>query len=267
MFSRTYKASPGYFSFNDGFCAFSLLRKEAFDRLTQTPPVSLEQDYYRCVPRVADTFVLSFGLALSNTMGILAPTLVALFVGLLVLGQWFTGRHLPRTFSAAEKSNVLGWLATRILVQRRGVAVALAGRGGGGGGGEGGGESEGEGEGAVRSKGTGDEDHIPATLLPTVSIVAALSAELDIGAGSEPEGSGGRGGASQHIYICEAPGSDSPAGQLARLCQCNAKLPRRGQHDGDAGGSIWGGGAKSFQVDSPLPRAAAISVDSPSERL
>lgn len=242
FFSHTYKASPGYFSFNNGHCNFSLLQPGAFEELARTPPVSLEQDYYRCVPMVTDTFALTFGVSLSNTLA-MAPVLAAAFVSLLLLSQWFTGRHLPRAFSSTEKDEVLGMLATRMLLERRSHHLVMP---------------------------TGSSDKIPMVLQPAPT-VAAISAELahtnqhDADAGSSGQGqrSSPLSAPSPQIYVCEPPNAGAPAGLLAAsLKQC---CRRNGRSDES------GDGAKTFQVDSPLPRrtgpSLALSVDAPSEKL
>ena len=228
LFSHTYKASPGYFSFSQGFCNFSLLEPGAFEKLARIPPVSLEQDYYRCVPMVTDTLVLTFGVSLSNTLAI-APVLAMAFVGSLLLSQWFMGRSLPRAFSAAEKDEVLGLLATRILLQRRGHHCKMT---------------------------DGGSDKISASQLQPAPTVAAISAELD--PGDADTASSPLSTAAPQIFICEPPSATSPAAALQQCCRRNGRAEEAS--------------ARTFQVDSPLPRGKqgaplALSVDAPSEKL
>ena len=256
LLSRTYKSSPGYFSFGQAaFCNFSLYNPSTFDLLVETPPVSLEQDYFRCVPVVSDTFATSFGVALSNTMA-LTPVIVLVFASTLALFQWVSGSRFPRAFSAAEKDEVLGLLATRMLLQYRGHQVVAPGSGG------------------ADADADTDADAIPSPL-PPAPTVAAVAAELDLGgawaAGGSSSGSGGSGGGEgglQQIYIRDKP--DNPIAATLGISHCCGR-DGRGKGKGKAAEMArLDREASIIQTESPLPRPVLPldrGLDSPADRL
>lgn len=110
-----FKVSSGYYSMSNGFCNFSLLTP-SWQKLVDVPPVSLEQEYYKCYPLAfPNVLITSLGLSAANTSAI-APLIVLLFVNAIFFWQWFTGHSPPRAYSQREKDQVLGLLAKRVLL-------------------------------------------------------------------------------------------------------------------------------------------------------
>jgi hypothetical protein len=283
MFSRTYKASPSYFSFTDGACNFTLIEEQSFSVLAQTPPVSLEQGYYRCVPRVVDTFALSFGVALSDTTA-LAPLIALAFVGCLLLFQWFTGRPWPRAFSAEEKGEVLGLLATRMLLLQRGHHPNTA---------HGPASSSPSSFSSSSVSGAKNDDPLPAPLVlapaPTV-LAIAQELEIPLDTSSNTDSSGRDkdkdkdkdSSPLQRIFICDKPSTNSPARRLSATIErcCSGGGGGGGARGvGSTAAAAAGAGAEMTTTlrphasspmhspPSPTHMHEAFSVDSPSGRL
>jgi len=279
MFSHTYKSSPSYFSFNNGACNFTLIEEQSFSILSQTPPVALEQGYFRCVPRVIDTFALSLGVTLSNITA-LAPVIALTFVGCLLLFQWFTGQPWPRAFSSQEKDEVLGLLATRMLLLQRGhhTNTLL------------------EPSSSSSDSGAKGEDPIPVPpVLAPAPTVGAIAAELELppdttDSRDEDRKEAGHKSPLQSIFICDKPNANSPARRLSAAIEhcCNGG---GGGGGGPRGRGVTAATSPTAEAEaemgtitlrpfaSPLhhslPSPAhphlhlqeALSVDSPSERL
>ena len=183
-----FKVSPGYFSFNNGFCNFSLLTP-SWQKLVDVPPVSLEQEYYKCYPLAFPNVLLtSLGLSAANTSAI-APLLVLLFVNAIFFWQWFTGHSPPRAYSQREKDEVLGLLAKRVLLLM--------------------------GEKRENNSSMTKTDRIPEPY-SSQPILEALITELGLGTEKQPS----------EIYVVRKPDESAPGKRiLAAVFGCSSRKP------------------------------------------
>lgn len=186
MLTSSWTSSPSYYQFIDGACAFNLFNASTWRALIDTPPTSFEEDFFKCYPHAWQAFVTSSGLALANTKAI-APFAVMFLVNLLFAWQWFTGRHYPRAYSAAEKDTVLGLIAKRVLLSKRvRNEMVVDGR-------------------TLNGGQSGDKEH--DTIPSRLPIVAALTKELDLHSTEMP----------LEIYTCKEPVKNAP---LQRISMC-----------------------------------------------
>lgn len=115
-FPAAYKATPFYFMFEDAACNFNLM-SPTFHQLIDISPVSFQESYWTCKPSRVQSFGYALGLSLANAK-VIIPAVAFLFINLLLLWQWFSGRSLPIAYSEAEKDAVLGTFAKRVLLYR-----------------------------------------------------------------------------------------------------------------------------------------------------
>jgi len=109
-----------YYSNYNGSCANTFMTS-AFLNFINNPPTALYENYYSCSQDSSTAFFNAFGIAVANASGY-GPIAIIIFVNLLILMQFCTGYHIPKSHSSYDRDDAIKALALGLLNVRDGTA-------------------------------------------------------------------------------------------------------------------------------------------------